>query len=153
MPYDPSKVSAIEFTLQNSQDQTIYHTPISVPSAPGIMSIQIPTTTGGLEVNQPYHWFFKVRVVCGPNQAPTLNYVEGWIQHTQLDHPLRDRLTQATPQRQAELYAANGIWYDALTTLADLKLAQPTNQAIAQEWTDLLKSVGLDDLATQPFIE
>jgi Domain of Unknown Function (DUF928) len=41
----------------------------------------------------------------------------------------------------------NGIWYDALTTLA-----QPEDRAIAQEWTDLLKAVGLENLATQLLI-
>jgi hypothetical protein len=152
VPYDPARVSAIEFVLQNNQDQTIYHAPIPVPSTPGIISVSIPSTVSGLEINQVYHWFFKVRVVCEPNQVTTLNYVEGWVQRTRLDQGLSDRLTQATLQQQAALYAENGIWYDALTTLADLKLAQPEDQAIAQDWTDLLKAVGLEDLATQPLI-
>ena len=150
VPYDPAKVSAIEFVLQDSQDQTIYRTPVSVPSTPGIMAVQIPATVGGLAIDQPYHWFLKVRAVCEPNQAPTLEYVEGWVQRTQLAKGLSDRLAQATPQQQAALYAENGIWYDALTTLAELKLAQPNDRAIAQDWTDLLKAVGLEKLATQP---
>ena len=150
VPYDPEKVSAIEFVLQDNQDQTIYRTPISVPSTPGIMAVQIPSTVGGLAIDQPYHWFLKVRAVCAPNQAPTLEYVEGWVQRTQLAPGLSDRLAQATPQQKAALYAENGIWYDALTTLAELKLAQPNDRAIAQDWTDLLKAVGLEKLATQP---
>ncbi|NJR66831.1 MAG: DUF928 domain-containing protein [Leptolyngbyaceae cyanobacterium CRU_2_3] len=152
VPYDPTKVKTIEFVLQNHQDQTIYRTLLPVPSTPGIISVQLPSTVGQLERNQPYHWFFKVRSVCESNQAATLDYVEGWIQRTQLDQGLRDRLTQATPQQQAALYAENGIWYDALTTLAELKLAQPENQAIAQDWTDLLKAVGLENLGTQPLL-
>ncbi|MBI4784556.1 MAG: DUF928 domain-containing protein [Oscillatoriophycideae cyanobacterium NC_groundwater_1537_Pr4_S-0.65um_50_18] len=152
MPYAATQVSAIEFVLQNSQDQTVYRTPISVPAAPGIMAVSLPTTVNGLEPNQPYHWFFKVRAVCEPNQAATLDYVEGWIQRTPLDPGLRDRLTQSTPRQQAVLYAENGIWYDALTTLADLKLAQPDDRAIAQDWTDLLKAVGLENLADQPLL-
>lgn len=153
VPYAPNQISAIEFVLQNDQDQLVYRTPIAVPATSGVMSVQIPSTASGLEINQSYHWFFKVRVLCEPDQTPTLNYVEGWIQRTQLDQALSDRLTQATLQQQAELYAENGIWYDALTTLAQLKLAQPDNEAIAQEWTDLLTSVGLTDVATQPLID
>lgn len=152
VPYDPAKVSAIEFVLQNNQDQTLYRTPIPVPSTPGIISVKLPSTVSGLETNQQYHWFLKVRAVCEPNQATTLDYVEGWVQRTRLDKELSDRLTQATLLQQAALYAENGIWYDALTTLAELKLAQPEDRAIAQDWTDLLKSVGLGNLATQPLI-
>jgi hypothetical protein len=150
VPYDAVKVSAIEFVLQNDQDQTIYRTPVPVPSTPGIVSVQLPSTVDGLEPNQPYHWFFKVRVLCKLDQPTTLDYVEGWIQRTPLDPELGARLAQAAPQQQAALYAENGIWYDALTTLAELKLAQPEDQAIAQDWTELLKSVGLENLATQP---
>jgi Domain of Unknown Function (DUF928) len=152
VPYDPAQVSAIEFVLQNSQDETIYRAPVPVPSAIGIISVQIPTTVSGLEINQPYHWFLKVRAVCEANQPPALDYVEGWVQRTQIAQSLNDRLTQATPQQQAALYAENGIWYDALTALADLKLAQPTDRAIAQDWTELLKAVGLEKLAAQPLL-
>jgi Domain of Unknown Function (DUF928) len=152
VPYDPAEVSTIEFVLQNNQDQTIYRAPVPVPSTPGIISVQLPATASKLEVNQQYHWFLKVRAVCEPNQAPSLEYVEGWVQRTQLDPSLSDRLKQATPQQQAALYAENGIWYDALTTLAELRLAQPRDRAIAQDWTALLKAVGLENLATQPLI-
>lgn len=152
VPYAPTEVSAIEFVLQNNQDQTIYRTPVAVPTAPGIISVQLPATIGKLEPNQPYHWFFKVRALCESNQATTLDYVEGWVQRTRLDQGLSDRLSRATPQQQAALYAENGIWYDALTTLAELKLAQPENQAIAKDWTDLLRAVGLEKLTTQPVL-
>jgi Domain of Unknown Function (DUF928) len=152
VPYESAKVSAIEFVLQNHQDQTVYRTPISIPSTPGIISVQLPSTVGGLETNQQYHWFLKVRSMCEPDQGLTLDYVEGWVQRTQLDQGLSDRLTQASPQQQAALYAEHGIWYDALTTLAELRLAQPENRAIAQDWTELLKAVGLENLATQPLL-
>jgi hypothetical protein len=152
VPYDAVKVSAIEFVLQDDQDQTVYRTSVPVPSTPGIISVQLPATINELEIDQPYHWFFKVRAVCEPNQATTLDYVEGWIQRIHLNPELANRLTQSSPQQQAALYAENGIWYDALTTLADLRLAEPENLTVAQDWTDLLKAIGLEDLANRPLI-
>jgi hypothetical protein len=152
VPYDAAKVSAIEFILQNDQDQTVYRTSVAVPSMPGVISVQLPVTLSGLEIDQPYHWFFKVRAVCEPNQAATLDYVEGWIQRIHLNPELVNRLAQASPQQQASLYAENGIWYDALTTLADLRLAEPENLSVAQDWTDLLRTIELENLATQPLI-
>lgn len=153
VPYTADQISAIEFVLQNDQDQVVYRTTIATPTTPGILAVPLPETANGLDLNQSYHWFFKVRVMCEPSQAPTLSYLEGWIQRTPLEQALSDRLTQASPEQQAALYAENGIWYDALTALAELKLAQPNNPAIAQAWTELLTAVGLADLTSQPFIQ
>jgi hypothetical protein len=152
LPYDPTKLSSIEFVLQTEQDQTIYRTTVPLPATAGIMQVQLPSTINPLEPDQRYHWFFKVRASCQPNQAPMLSYVEGWVQRTRLDPALDRQIAEAAPLQKATLYAENGIWYDALTTLAELKLAAPEDQAIAQDWTNLLKAIGLENLATQPLI-
>ena len=59
---------------------------------------------------------------------PTLNTTSGAASITQVwgltstDHP-------------CFWFSVNGIWYDALTTLAKLRLVQPEDRAIAQDWT------------------
>lgn len=152
LPYDPAQISTIEFVLQTEQDQTIYRASVPLPATAGIMQVQLPSTVDPLEPDQRYHWFFKVRTICQPNQVPMLSYVEGWVQRTRLDPALDSQIAEAAPLQKAALYAENGIWYDALTTLAELKLAAPQDQAIAQDWTDLLNAIGLGNLATQPLI-
>jgi hypothetical protein len=153
VPYESNSVRAIEFVLQDDQDETLYRTSVSIPSKVGIVGVQVPSTANPLEPNRRYHWFFKVRTACDPNQPETLEYVEGWVQRQSLEAGLRDRISQASPQQRAALYAENGIWHDALTTLAEQRRANPNDGAIAKDWTDLLRAVGLENLANQPLLE
>lgn len=98
-----------------------------------------------MEVGKNYHLFFKVYVVaCDPQKPPELDFVDGWVQRTNLNAKLGDRLKQATPQQRVVLYAENGFWYDALTAEAELRFANPKDPDLTANWTSLLRSVGLD---------
>jgi hypothetical protein len=61
---------------------------------------------------------------------------------------LSAQLTGASVIEQATLYAANGYWHEALTTLAVARRANPTDAAIATAWRNLLQSVELGHLST-----
>ncbi|BAB78393.1 DUF928 domain-containing protein (plasmid) [Anabaena sp. FACHB-709] len=152
VPYNQSSIQAIEFVLQTDQNKTIHRADISVPPVPGIVRVQLQKTTAFLETNKPYHWFFKVRVVCNPNQSATLDYVEGWVQRVNLDAALRDEFKQLLPQEQASIYAKNGIWYDALTTLAELLLTGSQDLGVAEDWKNLLKVIKLEKMSTKLLI-
>ncbi|NJR39301.1 MAG: DUF928 domain-containing protein [Leptolyngbyaceae cyanobacterium CSU_1_4] len=54
--------------------------------------------------------------------------------------------------KDAAALGAAGIWYDSVAKLAVLRSAQPQSEAIAHHWTELLASVGLQDLSTAPLI-
>jgi hypothetical protein len=153
LPYDRQWIQEIEFVLQTEQNQNLDRIPISIPATAGIIRVQIPPTASPLQPGIPYRWFFKVRVACNPAQPPTLSYVEGWVERVELDEAWNDRLRQASLLQRAELYAEQGIWYDALTTLAELHRDRPDDAAIAADWTALLRSIGLEHLATQPLLE
>ncbi|MCC5638662.1 DUF928 domain-containing protein [Nostoc sp. CHAB 5844] len=152
VPYYQSSIQAIEFVLQTEQNQTIHRTNVSVPPVPGIVRVQLQNSPTLLKTNKPYHWFFKVRVACQPQQPVTLNYVEGWVQRVNLDVSLRDRIQQSSPLEQAAIYAANGIWYDALTRLAELRSTSSQNAQVIEDWKNLLKVIQLEKLATKPLI-
>nr|AAA21549.1 ORF2 [Nostoc sp. PCC 7120 = FACHB-418] len=150
VPYNQSSIQAIEFVLKTDQNNAV----------PKIY--QYPQYLewfecnykdyGFLETNKPYHWFFKVRVVCNPNQSATLDYVEGWVQRVNLDAALRDEFKQLLPQEQASIYAKNGIWYDALTTLAELLLTGSQHLGVAEDWKNLLKVIKLEKMSTKLLI-
>ncbi|WP_143874131.1 DUF928 domain-containing protein [Nostoc sp. 'Peltigera malacea cyanobiont' DB3992] len=59
----------------------------------------------------------------------------------------------SSPVELATKYAEVGVWYDTLKILAAAKRSQPNNKAFATEWHDLLKQVGLENIASQPLIE
>ncbi|MBD2519026.1 DUF928 domain-containing protein [Nostoc sp. FACHB-973] len=152
IPYQKSSIKAIEFVLQTDKNKTIYRQNVTVPPVPGIMRVQLQNQETILETNKPYHWFFKVRVVCNSPQPTTLDYVEGWVQRVNLDVSLRQQLQQSSPRQQAAIYAKNGIWYDALTTLAELRLANSQDSQLTEDWENLLKVIKLEKLSTKLLI-
>jgi hypothetical protein len=156
VPYTKSTIDSIEFVLKDESSkpsQTLYRTSVTIPEVPGIISIRLSATTPPLQVDKMYHWFFKMRVICDPQQPVEREYVEGWVQRVNPNPKLADSLKQATPQQRIRLYAENGIWYSALTTLAELRLAKPQDPTLVVEWMNLLKSVDLENLAKQPLIK
>jgi hypothetical protein len=146
LPYEPATIQSLEFVVQDDQEETLYRGEIPAPNRSGMMQVKLPADTS-LSVGKSYHWFFKVTTLCAANQPATLTYVEGWVQRQALAAVVSDRLQQATPQQRETIYAENGIWYDALNTLAERWSANPTDAALARDWKELLGAIGLADLA------
>lgn len=155
VPDTHTSLNSVEFVLQDEQDNDLYRTRVSLPKAPGVVSLQLPSTATPLKVNQKYHWFFKIagEVSCD-RQNPSLfkDSVEGWVQRVKPDPTFISQLEAATPQQRVVLYARNGFWYDALTTLAELRLMQPGDANFKADWNGLLQSVGLSNVAAQPIV-
>ncbi|BAZ40312.1 hypothetical protein NIES4101_62730 [Calothrix sp. NIES-4101] len=160
VPYQNTVIANMEFVLQkqiNNKSQTIYRTSLTSIS-PGIINVSLPETLAPLEPETMYHWFLKVRVKCnleGTSQISSnqLDYVEGWIQRAKNNPTLTELIQQAKPQQKPTIYAEQGIWYDAIATLAQLRLANPQDTTLMATWTSLLNSVGLESLAKQPLTE
>ncbi|WP_254721630.1 DUF928 domain-containing protein [Kovacikia minuta] len=79
--------------------------------------------------------------------------MEGTIHRVVQDRAIAAQIESASPQQKVELYAQNGIWFDALTTLANLRLANPQDPALTSDWDSLLRSVGLEDVVTAPLVK
>lgn len=43
--------------------------------------------------------------------------------------------------------------YDSLATLAQLRQSSPNNASLTEDWTNLLGSIGLDNIATEPLVQ
>ncbi|BAY22411.1 hypothetical protein NIES2100_21740 [Calothrix sp. NIES-2100] len=155
VPHQKTAIASMEFVIKdetNKPSQTIYRSAVNPPSNPGIISVALPETTTPLQVGKIYHWFLKVKVNCNPQQPAELTYVEGWVQRVNPNSRLAESLKQAAQEQQVALYAENGIWYDALTAAAKLRLDKPKDASVVADWTSLLKSVGLENLANQPLV-
>ncbi len=156
VPYDTSLITNMEFVLQkqiNNTNKTIYRTSLTSPTSPGIISVSLPEPITPLKPETMYRWFLKVKVKCNSQQSNRLDYVEGWIQKVNKNPALTELLKQAKPQQKVAIYAEKGIWYDAIATLAQLRLANPNDTTLLANWTSLLNSVGLGSLAKQPLTD
>jgi hypothetical protein len=155
VPYERGAIAAMEFVLQDNSSpaKDMYRSAIVPPEAPGIVSIHLPATVVPLEVGKLYKWFFKVRLQCGSSALVAKIQKEdlyGWVQRVNLSATLRSQLKQTTPQQRASLYAQNGIWFDALTTLGELRLTNSQDSQLMKDWNSLLQAIGLEKLAAKP---
>lgn len=149
VPYTLNPNIPIEFTLKDAQNQVLYQTQLEVAaSSPGIVKFALPETVNPLEIDQLYHWDF--RVYCHPT---TPVFVEGWIERIALDRALAGQLEAATPREQIALYAEQGIWYEAIANLAELRQREPEDPQLLEDWYSLLESVGLQDIASESIVE
>ncbi|QSJ15140.1 DUF928 domain-containing protein [Nostoc sp. UHCC 0702] len=152
IPYtkDIAGVSA-EFILQDSEENEVYQSPVSLPAKPGIKSVTLPSTGKPLEINKNYHWFFKVS--CSGSENKPI-YVEGDIQIVQLNTSLEEQLAASDPREKILLYAENGIWFDALTLLAQLQKASPNDASLISDWQSLFNSINFNqNYINTPVIE
>ncbi|MEA5581888.1 DUF928 domain-containing protein [Nodularia harveyana UHCC-0300] len=155
VPYNTASIVNIEFVLQEqiqNKTQTLYRTYLIPPAAPGIINVDIPASKASLQVGKMYHWFLKVRVQCDEKQSPKLDYADGWVQRIDQNPTLTEQLKQATMAQKTTIYAENGLWYDAIMNLAELRLSNLQNETLLVKWTTLLNSVGLEKIANQPLI-
>ncbi|MEH2409109.1 DUF928 domain-containing protein [Nostoc sp.] len=143
--------SSAEFSLQDSAENDVYRNAIALPSKPSIIGISLPTTVASLEVDQTYRWYLKVH--CKQESASIALYVEGDIKRINLDSRVIQQLEAVTdPRQKIIIYAKEGIWFDALNMLAQIRISHSNDASVQEDWQSLLQSINLDNLAKTPII-
>jgi Domain of Unknown Function (DUF928) len=131
----------LEFSLQNRQGEDIYRSPIPTPGQPGVIGVRIPTRQQPLQLDRDYHWTLKAQVPCGTTTNRV--FVDGWVKRASLP----------SAGNRSDTFAQQGIWYDAVTSLAQQQLQKPNDLQLQQDWYDLLESVDLNAIAKQPILK
>ncbi len=140
-----------ELTLWDGEGNGIYQTIVDLTATPGITSFKIPKAAGALAVGQQYKW--NLALICDPAERQRDIVLEGRLERVELSSTLNHLLETSSPLEKAKLYAQNGLWYDTVATLADLKRSLPQNSQIGAEWHELLQSVGLTELSQVPVVD
>jgi hypothetical protein len=140
------------FVLKDASEDYYYQKTIAIPAtAGGILSFTLPTEAPALKSGKTYKWSFVM--MCGEDLRPDSPRVEGQVERIELTPALSAQLKTLSPLERAALYGKDGVWYDTLTSLAELRRSQPNDVALAATWEQLLKSVGLGGIANQPLIQ
>jgi Domain of Unknown Function (DUF928) len=148
VPYSQKVNYPVKFVLQDEKENKVYEKAIALPKQPGVIGVALPTNESELTVNQRYRWFFTVNCDNGKQSPPV--YVEGVVKRVNLSPDIVQKLKTATPAQQFAIYAENGIWHEALTTLAQMRQKNPEDAKLRSQWQDLLTSIRLDDVAGEP---
>ncbi|MGP1374999.1 MAG: DUF928 domain-containing protein, partial [Almyronema sp.] len=143
-----SNAQSAVFSLKDENRNLVYRMEIPVSGEAGIVTVQLPEEAPLLEVGKNYQWYLTLKL--DGNLTPASPFVDGWIQRIEPDSALAQTLAQADRAEAATLLAENGVWYDTAAIWASLRMEQPTSEAISQEWTELLDSVGLDEVVAAP---
>ena len=146
----PESSKMAEFLLLSNDDQeVVYQATFTLPQNPGVVQYDLPEDAPALKAGSRYHWYITLScdTAIGPSKNPS---AQGWIERTALSSNLTKALKTTEPSKRPALYAEAGIWHETLTTLADLHRQNPKNTAVMADWTSVLKSVGLDAVASEP---
>ena len=144
VPYASDEVRVGEFSLLVGLEEKtrLYKTRFTLPQTPGIVSITLPSAPEyALEEGQYYHWYLKLYCQTNTSSQASVD-VNGWVQRVALN-PERERQIKA---------AAPDVWYDALANLALSLRASPQDARLRNDWANLLKSIGSEDLAQEPLV-
>jgi Domain of Unknown Function (DUF928) len=145
-----TSANALFFSLRDENNNHLYQTEIPLTGKSGIVSVKLPDNAPGLEIGKSYRWAFAL--IGSEGLKPDSPGVEGKIKRVELNLAPKSELEMVKPLERAVLYGKNGVWYDTVTALAEALRSQPNDANLAAAWEDLLKSVGLNAIATQPLL-
>lgn len=117
--------------------KTHSQTSFTINGASGLMSLTPSATSLPLKIGKTYKW--AMVLVCA-KVHPDNPVVTAWVQRVASP----GFFNQGTTVEHASWYGEQGLWYDALTALAQTK--PMNNPDLPQVWNDFLKSGGLEPI-------
>jgi hypothetical protein len=142
MVYLPeSDATEAVFTVKDEAKNLHYQMTVPVSGQAGVIAFQLPSDAPELKLDQNYQWYVALKIE--QDLVPGTPFVDGWVKRISPTPELTQKLAGLSDPKQAEILAAEGIWYDAAANLAKAYKMDPQNAAIAQDWKDLLSSVNL----------
>ena len=143
-----------EFGIEDENGNEVYQKILVLKNNSGIVDISLSDLPDAptLEVGKIYKWYFHV--ICDlkndPQDRSSPHFVGGGVQRIELREALKSQLAQVSDSERATIYAREGIWYETLKTMAQLRRDRPNDLELAANWASILASVGLADLAEEP---
>jgi Domain of Unknown Function (DUF928) len=160
--YVSQALTQVEFSLITEKktqeaDDVVYETAFKVDK-PGIIAVTIPATAANkksLEVGKRYQWSLSVACNPGDNTGDRSNdfSVTGSVERIEPQPSLKNDLANPDPMARLIAYATNGIWYETVATLAEMRRKAPDDAKLTAEWTELLQSQKLDSVADKPLVQ
>ncbi|MGB3300075.1 MAG: DUF928 domain-containing protein [Phormidesmis sp.] len=138
----------LEFGLYDPSGELLYTKTFSPPGNAEVASLPLPDSFSPLVVDKDYRWYLSV--VCNPESRAEDLVVTGWIRRVAPSHSVNEQLAFATAKERIALYEESALWYDTLTTLAELRRTSPTAILLEQQWVSLLELIDLPQVISAP---
>ncbi len=153
--YLPAAIDkTVQFELADERDKTLYKKSFRmVTSRAGVVSVSLGSDgeSPALEVGKNYKLYFTIK--CSAKNYRDEVLVSGWINRTALAPTVKTELDRS-PDRRAQLtiFAQQGLWYEYLATLAQLRMESPSDASLAIKWSEVLSSVELGNISQEPLV-
>jgi len=143
-----SKAVTQPLRLTITDDQAgppLIDTRIPPPVSPGIQGVRLADLGARLLPGIHYRWL----ITLGPDPDHPSGYIfaGGAIERMAFPEPLSKKLAGGSQLEVAALYAKEGFWYDAVTTLSEMIHAAPHDPDLRAQRAALLKQIGLQEAA------
>src|SRR4028119_691794 len=142
-----------EFILEDENGKLIYQQEFTIKNLSGVIGVSIPANTNlpPLEVGKKYTGAFVL--VCDPEDRSNDHLEIVIVRRVEVSANILRQLETADPRQKTFIYAENGIWQDALSTLAAARRDQPNDRTFKADWESLLDSVTLGKIAKEPIVQ
>lgn len=127
--------------LQENKVKPLIQVMVERSTKAGIQRLKLSDHGAKLTPGVEYQWV--VALVTDPDNRSSDLVASGVIKRMEPAADLKQKITKATPESLAGIYAEAGIWYDALAVLSDQIEARPDDKSLRESRSDLLSQVGL----------
>lgn len=141
LPYSAARISKVEFVLQDEGRNDLVRNTLLVPESLPYFSTTIPNTHPGIETDRWYRWYLKVYCLDGENTVPL--FVSGWVQKIRLESQ-EARLVLQSSSLNANSYARQGLWLDAVNLLMKTQISDPSGSHLSKVWREIISSPEID---------
>ena len=139
-------MDAVELTVIEGQAiNPVLETRLKPATQAGIQRIRLADYSLRLKTGVQYRWY--VALVPDPKNRSKDILAGGYIERIDLTDNLRSRLAQAGADQSAFVYAEEGVWYDALSSLSDRVDASSSDSSARLQRASLLEQVRLQQAA------
>jgi hypothetical protein len=141
----PVQFSLYEYDTARSNFKAIPLAQEKLVNSAGINIYKLPKAAPGLAKGKTYAW--QVVLTCDVQNNSKNRWIRNPIQLTELSPILRQKLANVnTPSQKVNLYAENGLWYDAL----DTALTYDRNPKIKSATLALISGLAKVEKAKEP---
>jgi len=137
----------------DEDESEYYETLVTIPreelsTSGGVVEFEMPQAADKLAMDEEYQWSLALR--CKGNVRPDSPFLMGYLKR--IDAGLNLQVDSPSLLEQASAYGKAGVWYELLDTLAVLRAENPDDVVFSEYWADILKTAGLDEIASAPLI-
>ena len=138
----------VELTVVDPQkSDPLLELRIEPPVSAGFHKVRLADHGVRLAPGVPYQWYVAVVPDSGRRSKDIL--AGGSIERVSPPDGLQARIAKASKSDVPSMYAEAGLWYDAVAALGELIDGAPTDRALQNQRSALLRQVGLPETKTE----